>query len=266
MDSTNEKGQQTGSMSSLKILSFNPNSIGRNPKRSEVLQFLRNKHPDIIFISDSRIGKEIESTVQAEWEGKSLFASFSSQARGVAILFRKGLAVEIMEETIFRDHHGNFIAFNCKYENKVITLGCVYGPNSDDPEFYQKIVFHQIERLQALSDFTIIGGDWNITLNHSLDTHGYKSENNPKAKEVVQESMDNYGLVDVFREMHPNLKRFSWRQFGGSRRARLDYFLTSTALVPFVEKTEIKAGVASDHSLSCLTIDFSKFQRGKGFF
>ena len=83
MDSTNEKGQQTGSMSSLKILSFNPNSIGRNPKRSEILQFLRNKHPDIIFISDSRIGKEIESTVQAEWEGKSLFASFSSQARGV---------------------------------------------------------------------------------------------------------------------------------------------------------------------------------------
>ena len=266
MDNDDKKGQQTVSMSSLRIISFNPNSIGRNPKRSEVLQFLQNKQPDVVFISDSRIGKEIEFVVQAEWGGKAYFASYTSQARGVALLFRKGLAIDIMEETIFRDNHGNFIALNCKYESKVITLGCVYGPNNDNPEFYKNIVFHEVERLQSSSDFTIIGGDWNITLNHSLDTHGYKTENNPKAKLTVKENMENCGLVDIFRDMHPNLKRFSWRQFGGSKRARLDYFLTSAAIVPFIEKTEIMAGIASDHSLSCLTIDFSRFRRGKGFF
>ena len=86
------------------------------------------------------------------------------------------------------------------------------------------------------------------------------------AKKYLLACMEDLGLIDIFRHLNPHKKRYSWRQFGGSRRARLDYFLTSTALVPFVEKTEITAGVASDHSLSCLTIDFSKFQRGKGFF
>ena len=260
----NKEGQQ--SVSSLQLLSFNPNSIGKNPKRSEVFQFLRNKHPDIIFISDSRISKEIEPVVRTEWEGQAVFASYTSQARGVAILFRKDLAIEILDNTIYRDKSGNFISLNVKFENQIITLGCVYGPNSDSPEFYTNIVFPELEKLQDTSDYTVVGGDWNIALNKSEDTYGYKAENNPKAKEVLKENMVNYGLIDIFREMHPTSKRFSWRQFGGPKRARLDYFLTSSGLVPFVENTQIVAGTASDHSLASLRIDFSKFQRGRGFF
>ena len=51
-----------------------------------------------------------------------------------------------------------------------------------------------------------------------------------------------------------------------TKRARLDYFLISATLLPFVEKTDILPGIASDHSMPTLDIDFSKFQRGKGFF
>ena len=31
--------------------------------------------------------------------------------------------------------------------------------------------------------------------------------------------MENVGLIDVFRELNPNLKRYSWRQFGGQWKA-----------------------------------------------
>ena len=75
------------SASRLKIISFNPNSIGKHPKRERVLNFLRNKAADIIFISDTRLCKEVESLVKEEWSGNAYFASYTSQSRGVAILF-----------------------------------------------------------------------------------------------------------------------------------------------------------------------------------
>ena len=77
------------SASKFKIMGFNPNSIGKNPKRQTILNEMRKKGADIIMFSDTRIAKEIEPTVIAEWGGKINFASYTSQARGVAIFFRK---------------------------------------------------------------------------------------------------------------------------------------------------------------------------------
>ena len=77
------------SASKFRLLSFNPNSIGKNPKRAKVIKALRNKNANIILLSDTRLASEVESVVKAEWGGKAEFASFTSQARGVAVLFKK---------------------------------------------------------------------------------------------------------------------------------------------------------------------------------
>ena len=52
----------------------------------------------------------------------------------------------------------------------------------------------------------------------------------------------------------------------GDKKARLDFFIISATLLPFVEKTDILPGISSDHSIPILEIDFSKFSRGRGFF
>ena len=261
------KNKETNSSASkFRILSFNPNSIGKNPKRSKILQAIKKKNANIILLSDTRISKEIEPIVKAEWGGYTNFASFTSQARGVAIFFTKNFALEIIEDSIYNDKSGNFTVLNFKYENYVITLACIYGPNQDEPDFYDKIVFKETEIRQQLSDFTIMGGDWNISLFQDMDTFGYIGENNINAKNKILACMENLGLIDIFRDLHPNTKRYSWRQFGGLKRARLDFFLISTTLLPFVEKTDILPGIYSDHSMPMLEIDFSRFQRGKGFF
>ena len=217
-------------------------------------------------MSDTRISAEIEPTVRAEWGGKANFASYTSQARGVAIFFTKELPIEIVENSIYNDKSGNFTVLNFKYENHIITLSCIYGPNNDDPKFFENTVFLETEKCQGTSDFTIMGGDWNISLSQEIDTYGYSAENNVNAKNSIKTCMENLGLIDIFRETYPNKKRYSWRQFGGNKRARLDFFLISATLLPFVEKTDILPGISSDHSMPVLDIDFSKFQRGRGFF
>ena len=173
------------SASKFRILSFNPNSIGKNPKRAQILQAIRKKNANIILFSDTRLSAEIEPLVKAEWGGKVNFASFSSQARGVAIFFTKKLAINIVEDTIYNDKSGNFTVLNFTYENSVITLGCIYGPNEDNPDFYQNVVTYQTEICQQSSDFTIIGGDWNISLSQEMDTYGYTNENNKNAKKSL---------------------------------------------------------------------------------
>ena len=99
-----------------------------------------------------------------------------------------------------------------------------------------------------------------------MDTHGYTHVNNEKARKVLREHMEEDFLVDVFREMYPSKKRYTWRQFGGNKRSRLDYFLISRSLLPYIESSDILPGVHSDHSIISVEIDFSKFKRGKGFF
>ena len=227
---------------------------------------LRKKGADIILLSDTRISKDIEALVKTEWGGHVNFASFTSQARGVAIFFKKELAIQIIENSIYNDPSGNLTILNFLYETYTITLGCIYGPNQDNPEFYKEIVFPKLEKCQENSDFTIIGGDWNIALSQEMDTYGYTQANNEKARHLVIEHMDKDCLVDIFRETYPSKKRYSWRQFGGNKRSRLDYFLISRSLLPYIESSDILPGVHSDHSIISVEIDFSKFKRGKGFF
>ena len=78
--------------------------------------------------------------------------------------------------------------------------------------------------------------------------------------------ISEHNLIDIFRELNPDLKKFSWKKWGTTKFARLDYFLISDSLLPYyVEKTEILQSCFSDHSPILLDIDFAKFQRGRGF-
>ena len=63
-------------------------------------------------MSDTRISTEIEPAVKAEWGGEAHFASYTSQARGVAVFFKRDFAIEITEDSIFRDASGNFLVLN----------------------------------------------------------------------------------------------------------------------------------------------------------
>ena len=63
-----------------------------------------------------------------------------------------------------------------------IRLITIYGPNKDNPEFYNNI--NEIIK-DSNSDFTVICGDFNLVLDPSKDCFNYKTINNPKARKTV---------------------------------------------------------------------------------
>ena len=255
----NSKGDV--SASKLKIIAFNANSIGKQPKRRQVLCFLRKKDPDLLVILDTRFSKDIENSVKAEWGGQVLFSSFSSQARGVAIFVKKNLPIKILDK--FNDQNGNILGLLIEYEGKRILLEGLYGPNGDSPLFYENEVFGKIEVWNP--HHSIFVGDWNLVMEQNIDTLNYQTINNPLARGEIIRKMAENNLIDIFRELHPTAKTFSWKQWGTNKFARLDFFLVSDSLLPFVEKTAILPACFSDHSPILLEIDFSKFKRGLGF-
>ena len=93
------------------------------------MKFLANKKADFIVVTDSRICKSIEQKVAEEWEGKCIFNSFSSQARGIAFFLKKDILAKVLDTV--KDEDGNLLGILVDYEGKTILIQGIYGPNND---------------------------------------------------------------------------------------------------------------------------------------
>ena len=70
-------------------------------------------------------------------------------------------------------------------------------------------------------------------------------ENNPNAREALKTQIEQNSLVDIWRELHAEESTFTWHKFNENKQSRLDYFLVSASLRPFVVKADIIPGGAS---------------------
>ena len=242
--------------SDLTILSANCQGLGDKIKRKDVFSFLRNKHYSIYCLQDTHFIDENEHMIRNE----CIFSSYKSNARGVAILINNKFEFKIKKTK--RDCMGNFVCLDIQIENKNVTLLNLYGPNKDSPQFYDTIS----EIIQDFgNDYVIMCGDFNLVLNPELDyDKGYKNTNNPNARQKVLELIENFILVDIFRELHSNSRRYTWRKNNPKKQARLDFFLISENLLPSVKISDIDFGYRSDHSFPKVILKFNEFKHGKG--
>ena len=116
--------------------------------------------------------------------------------------------------------------------NQRLTLINLYGPNTDNPNFFKKIstYINDIGNTEI-----IICGDYNW-INPELDYYNYKGINNAKARDEVLKLINEKYLIDSFRENFPTTKKFTWKKKNPCKQARFDYFLISENLIQFVKK------------------------------
>ena len=76
--------------------------------------------------------------------------------------------------------------------------------------------------------------------------------------------MRHHDLSDIYRDLHPNTKRFTWRRRNPVKQARLDLFLASSNILDIINTCEIRASYRSDHSMIELDLTINKFKQGKG--
>ena len=242
-------------MANLTFASYNCQGLGSFQKRKDVFDYLRKKKYSVYFLEDTHIenSEVVEKKVRAEWGFDCYFSSYKSNSRGVAILFNNNFEFKV--NGVIKDVNGNYLIVNIKTPEKEFTLINIYGPNRDSPDFYAKIENIVIEN----NYFNIIwGGDWNLVLNPNLDYMNYKHTNNQKAREKVIEITDNLSLVDVWREINPEKRRYSWRRNNPLQQARLDFMLVSNSLISYIKDCKILPGYRSDHSIVLIELELKK--------
>ena len=153
------------------------------------------------------------------------------------------------------DSKGNYIILLIKTFDTEILLLNIYAPNKDNPDFFENIR-KKIEEFNTRN--VIVGGDWNLVLNPSIDYCNYKNINNVKARETLIDIMIDLQFTDVWRELNPEVLRYTWRRPTPFQQSRLDFFLVSENLLDYTKGADILCGYRSDHSLITLDLVFCK--------
>ena len=109
-----------------------------------------------------------------------------------------------------------------------MTLANVYAPSSGDhPEFFEKF-FTEIVSLD--NRLIVIGGDWNTAINPKIATNHPTNIYRTRSRKKIVGFMNNYELIDVYRTLHYDTRKYSWRRFNGTQRVRLARFILAAGL------------------------------------
>lgn len=146
-----------------RFLSWNTNGINQPTKRRKVLNFIRKHNVDIAFLQESHLNDAEHCKLGKQWQGQIYYSSFTSQARGVAILFRKGVPFQL--EYLERDKRGRYVLVRGFLANKPVTMLNVYGPNQDEADFFVNLFF----KINCSPAELIIGGDFNLVMDPNMD-------------------------------------------------------------------------------------------------
>lgn len=235
---------------------MNCQGLADTQKRRDVFHYLRSKAFSIYLLQDTHFDSKLEKYICSERGYECYFASHSSRSRGVAVLFNNNFEFKVKK--IIKDISGNFILLLVKMMEEDFLIVNVYGPNRDDPDFYIQLE-GKIRNIGA--ENLIMGGDWNLVPNFSLDCFKYKHDNNIKAREQVEHMMINLDVTDIWRDLNPELRRFTWRRSNPVQQSRLDFFLVSDLLSADILDADILPGYRTDHSLIVLSLGSNKEEK-----
>ena len=244
----------------LKLITFNCRGLQDFLKRKKTFHYLKSLSSDICFLQETHLDKKDEILCRNQWGESAFFSSFTSNSRGVGIFIRNTVTFKLL--SLFSDSEGRFLILKGVFNDLYMTLVNVYAPNHDDPDFLLH-VFAEIDKIN--SPVLIVGGDFNSVLG-PLDYQGSKlHHSNKKNCELLSIIVEEYGLVDVWRHFHPNLRQYTRHQKTPRVLSRLDFFLISTNFLDNCVSSKIMPGIQSDHSIVQIAFNDNQPKRGKGF-
>ena len=104
-----------------------------------------------------------------------------------------------------------------------------------------KNILETFEDIQNKS--VLLGGEFNVILNPSLDSHGGKPVIKKKTTAKLIQITENLDLCDIWRIRNPKRKRFTFRQqhSTGFIQRRLYYFFVSNSLQESIKSAKTLA-------------------------
>ena len=209
------------------MLSLNVRGLGDDKKRREIFRWLKRFHrgrDSITLLQETHSTCEKETLWEQDWGSKIYFSHGTSNARGVAILMPMKYNFDVCET--WKDGEGRILGLKIQGDSISFNVVNTYAPTKDKAT--EQLRF--LELLDTHFDFAeqpyIIGGDLNTYLNPVLDKEGGNIDHGSKYTDTLQHLMNEYNIIDIYRQLNPNTKHYTWRQNNPINLDNLD-FITS---------------------------------------
>lgn len=243
----------------MKIISWNVNGIRARLKNNNGINF---NDYDIICLQEIKI--QDDQIINLIKENSNLFNNFNyynnggkkKGQSGVLIFTKiKPINIDINLGNQLFDEEGRII--NLEFDNYYL-INC-YVPNSGQKlkrlnfrKKWDQYLRIYIKILQEKNPI-ILCGDLNV-IHHNIDIY----DNNKMNKKHIagctileEKNFDkllSIGLKDVFRELYPNEKSFSYFNYNTKNGWRLDYFIISNILMKNIKSIKYLTDLGtSDH-------------------
>ena len=185
---------------SLSVNTFNCRGLRCKSKRLSVFNWLNTTERGITLLQETHSDSGIEKQWEKELEGSIYFSHGTSSTKGVAILIPNILKSLLKVNEMKKDDSGRILVLHCEMAGTEVVIFNIYAPTKDLTQ--EQNIF-----LNSLSNFVedywdrniILGGDFNICLNHRLDKNGGKTEVNSSYRINLIHFMEEYSLSDIWR-------------------------------------------------------------------
>ena len=229
-------------MANLNITSWNVKGLGHPVKLRTVLTHLKKYKTSIALLQETHMTSTEHLKLKHGWVGQVFSSSFRSNSRGVAILIDR--QTPFVFENQILDSEGRYILITGSLFGQHMTLLNVYAPNEDCPEFMAEMITLFNHHCKGVG---LIAGDLNLIMNPSIDK-APPALVRSKSSVALNGLCEEIGLIDVWRELNPNSKNYTFFSNPHKSFSRLDYFLIPSSIVHLVSKCDIGQIIISDHA------------------
>jgi exodeoxyribonuclease-3 len=229
----------------MRLVTWNVNSL--KARVDYVLDFLRTREPDILCVQELKLADSDFPYMAFESAGYTVAVHGQKSWNGVAVIARSPVTTLHSGLPGGEDLGARLITV----EVDGLSVSSVYVPNGktvDHPDFAMKL-----DWLGLLADYVegIVGGDLPVVLAGDFnlcpaDIDSYDPETfagaifHTGAERAAYNRLVDAGLVDIFRDTHPDVPGFSWwdyraGHFHKGEGLRIDLLLAERSVAERVE-------------------------------
>lgn len=247
----------------MKIITLNANGI-RAAERKGLFTWFEQQNADILCIQETKAQlhqlppqqfiPQAYHLFQADAEKKG-YSGVSIYSRKQPKLVRYGIDFDEF------DSEGRWV--EAEYDNLIVIS--LYLPSGSAKEQRQVFKYQCMERLEAEfrrllngSKPFVICGDWNIA-HQKIDIKNWRGNQKssgflPEERAWISKLLEQFKMVDAFREVEPAAEQYSWwsnrgKAWENNTGWRIDYQITSPQLKKTIKQAEIyKQQRFSDHA------------------
>lgn len=204
----------------IKISSYNVNGLLNPIKRSKILNKMKKEGVGVALLQETHLTEKEHDKLKRNGFTQVYASSYKSgHRRGVAILISG--KIPFQELGVLSDKEGRYVLVKGRLEGILVCFLNIYAPPGSDWSFYRKLFDLMTSEGEGV---LIAGGDWNQRLEPEIDTSTGGTPKSLIAKKMA-DLMQEVGIIDVWRELHPTTKDYTFYSSPHNSYSRIDYLM-----------------------------------------